>query len=665
MSKPTEASKHHSVNPIRSVLVANRGEIALRIFATARSMGLRCIAVYVDADTDAAFVREADEAYRLPSTYLDGPAVIAAAVSAGANAIHPGYGFLSENANFATAVSEAGMVWVGPAPQVIETMGDKIAAKRAAVKAGIPTLPSSETCTASDAETVGYPVLVKAAAGGGGKGMRVVATPEELTTSIEAAQREALNGFGDDRVFLEHFVGQARHVEIQILGDEHGNVIHLGERECSIQRRHQKIIEESPSPVVDQDLRAEMGRAAVSLAKSLDYSSTGTVEFLVDDQSKEFFFLEVNTRLQVEHPVTEAVTGIDLVREQFRVANGLPLAHEQTDITQTGAAIEVRLYAEDPATNFLPQAGTLGAFEPAPTPAIRWDMGIEAGDTVSVNFDPMLGKLIAHAETRTEAAGQLALALERLHLGGVTTNRDYLAAALRSSEFLAGDTTTDFVDRVDLSQPASTEQDQRFAAIAAALWLQANNRASAEVLGGIRSGWRNSRMPAEQRIFQCDGYQSTDADDSDSGLIVSYRATRDGSFDLGDQGRALVHHADDRHIDIAINDRRQYVRITQCGESLFVQSPQTTITLRLQPRFAPPADDGPTGGLVAPMPGSVLEVFVAPGDTVVAGQQLLILEAMKMEHPITAPAAGEIAEVRVTSGEQVQLGHVLVVMADE
>ncbi|WP_421118434.1 biotin carboxylase N-terminal domain-containing protein [Aquihabitans daechungensis] len=445
--------------PITSVLVANRGEIARRVIRTARAMGIRTVAVFVEADAGAPYVTEADGALRIATRYLDGEAILAAAQESGADAIHPGYGFLSENAAFARSVIDAGLAWVGPSPDVIDAMGDKITAKQAAVEAGVPTLPSTED--PASAGEVGYPLLVKASAGGGGKGMRIVERAEDLDESLAAAQREALSGFGDDRVFLERYVPRSRHVEIQILGDQHGTVIHLGERECSIQRRHQKVIEESPSSVVDEAMRAAMGDAALGLARAIGYTSTGTVEFLVDDGTREFFFLEVNTRLQVEHPVTEEVTGIDLVREQFRVASGEPLEPATAAATFTGHAVEARLYAEDPAAGFLPATGTVEAFAPAADAAVRWDSGVEPGSVVGVDFDPMLAKVVAHAPTRTEAALRLALALERLHVGGVTTNRDFLVATLRAPEFLAGDTTTDFIERVGVplareASPSST-----------------------------------------------------------------------------------------------------------------------------------------------------------------------------------------------------------------
>ncbi|MCS5672387.1 MAG: acetyl-CoA carboxylase biotin carboxylase subunit, partial [Acidimicrobiales bacterium] len=388
---------------LRSILVANRGEIARRVFRTAHSMGMRCVAVFVDADADAPFVADADEAVRLADGYLDGEAIITAALATGVDAIHPGYGFLAENAGFAAAVEAAGLVWVGPTPDVISSMGDKLAAKEAAVAAGVPTLPSSDDPTADD--EVGYPILVKAAVGGGGKGMHLVERPEDLAEAVATAQREATSSFGDDRVFLERYVARSRHIEIQILGDAHGALVHLGERECSIQRRHQKIIEESPAAVLNPARRDAMGESALQLARGIGYRSAGTVEFLVDDATGEFFFLEVNTRLQVEHPVTEEVTGIDLVREQLRVAAGEPLGYGQDDIGFSGHAVEARLYAEDPSAGFLPATGTLVAWQPADEPSVRWDTGVEEGSHVGVDFDPMLAKVVAHGPTRSEAAG--------------------------------------------------------------------------------------------------------------------------------------------------------------------------------------------------------------------------------------------------------------------
>jgi len=637
---------------IRSVLVANRGEIARRVFRTARSMGMRCIAVFVDADADAPFVQEADEAVRLPGSYLDAGAVLAAAQRTGAEAIHPGYGFLSENAAFARAVTEAGIRWVGPSPDVIESMGDKIAAKRVAVEAGVPTLPSSEDPSA-DAQ-VGYPLLVKASAGGGGKGMRIVESADDLADAVQSAQREALSGFGDETVFLERYVASSRHIEIQILGDAHGNVVHLGERECSIQRRHQKIVEESPSPVVDAEMRTAMGEAALSLARHMGYESAGTVEFLVDDATREFFFLEVNTRLQVEHPVTEEVTGIDLVREQLRVAGGAELGYDQDDIDWIGSAIEVRLYAEDPDNDFLPATGTLSAYRPADEPVVRWDSGVEEGSVVGVDFDPMLAKVIAHGPTRAEAAGRLALALERMHLGGVVTNRDFLVATLRNEAFLAGDTTTDFIDRID---PAGSQAapDTAMAAIVAAMWIQGRNRADDRVWGFARSNFRTGSLPPQYIEFE---------NGPDETHRIEYSLRRDGGFTLGSGETVLVHEWTPDDIELEVDGRRLRAAVTVADGVGYVTPGRTTVTLPVKPRFAVPGSELPTGGLVAPMPGSVIELRCAVGDTVDAGQVLVVLEAMKMEHHITAPFAGTVTELPIAVGDQVENGALLLTIEE-
>lgn len=637
---------------IRSVLVANRGEIARRVFRTARSMGMHCIAVFVDADADAPFVQEADEAVRLPGSYLDAGAVLAAAQRTGAEAIHPGYGFLSENAAFARAVTEAGIRWVGPSPDVIESMGDKIAAKRVAVEAGVPTLPSSEDPSA-DAQ-VGYPLLVKASAGGGGKGMRIVESVDDLADAVQSAQREALSGFGDETVFLERYVASSRHIEIQILGDAHGNVVHLGERECSIQRRHQKIVEESPSPVIDAEMRTAMGEAALSLARHMGYESAGTVEFLVDDATREFFFLEVNTRLQVEHPVTEEVTGIDLVREQLRVAGGAELGYDQDDIDWIGSAIEVRLYAEDPDNDFLPATGTLSAYRPADEPVVRWDSGVEEGNVVGVDFDPMLAKVIAHGPTRAEAAGRLALALERMHLGGVVTNRDFLVATLRNEAFLAGDTTTDFIDRID---PAGSQAapDTAMAAIVAAMWIQGRNRADDRVWGFARSNFRTGSLPPQYIEFE------TGPDETHR---IEYSLRRDGGFTLGSGETVLVHEWTPDDIELEVDGRRLRAAVTVADGVGYVTLGRTTVTLPVKPRFAVPGSELPTGGLVAPMPGSVIELRCAVGDTVDAGQVLVVLEAMKMEHHITAPFAGTVTVLPIAVGDQVENGALLLTIEE-
>ena len=651
------------MSAIGTLLVANRGEIARRIFRTARAMGMHCVAVFTDADAGAPFVADADVAVRLPTGYLDAAAVVEAAVAAGADAVHPGYGFLAENAGFARAVAAAGLVWVGPDPNAIERMGDKLAAKAAAEAAGVPTLPSSENPAA--AKDVGFPLMVKAAAGGGGKGMRLVFSPEELPAAVAAARREALGGFGDDTVFLERYLPRCRHIEIQILGDAHGNVVHLGERECSIQRRHQKIIEESPSTAVDDGLRAAMGAAAVGLAQSIGYSSAGTVEMLLDDDTGEYFFLEVNTRLQVEHPVTEAVTGIDLVREQLRVAASEPLGYGQSDIAFAGHAVEARLYAEDPAAGFLPAVGTLAAFSPAAEPAVRWDSGVEAGTTVGLDFDPMLAKVISHAPTRAEAAGRLALALDRLHVGGVTTNRHFLAAALRSAVFAAGETTTDFIERAAPSRaPAPTPSQCLQAAVAAAMWLQAAERCEARTLGWMPSGWRHGRLPPERVEVSVGAAGAPDS----TAVTVAYRPRRDGSFEVeavcgadGASGPAVVGTWSFDRLEVEWNGRRAGWAVTRHGDAVHLTGSHETLTVTVLPRFAAPEQAGAAGGFAAPMPGVIVEVRVEPGEHVAAGRTLVVMEGMKMEHHVSAPCDGTVIEVLVAPGDQVDSGsHLLV-----
>ena len=635
-----------------SLLIANRGEIAVRIIETAHEMGIRCIAVYVDADADALFVKAADEAVYLPDGgYLDGNLIIDAAKRTGAQAIHPGYGFLSENASFARKVLKENIVWVGPSPHVISVMGDKLKAKELATKADVPTLPM--TSVPSEAKKIGYPLLIKAAAGGGGKGMRVVQSQKDLKESIASAQREALTGFGDDRVFIERYVEKSRHIEIQILGDAHGNIVHLGERECSIQRRHQKIIEESPSPRVSPEIRDAMGSAAVKLAKKIKYQSAGTVEFLFDDKTGEFWFLEVNTRLQVEHPVTEEVTGMDLVYEQLRIARGEELGYEQDEITWNGHAIEARLYAEDPNNDFLPETGTLIAFEEDYDAEARWDTGVESGSVVGTSFDPMLAKVISYGATRTDAAIKLARALEAAHIGGLTTNRDFLISTLKTKEFLDGDTTTDFIDRVKPSRILEiNDADMNHATAIAALWIQELNRRDDNVLGHLPSGWTNGRTPKQNIQFKY----------KDQEINVEYRAKRDGSFAIHNSSIAFVYECYENGIDLEFDGRRHFSKVTIYKNLLLVHMPFGDILLEIIPRFVVPGVEVQAGGLVAPMPGKVIDLKVKKGSKVKSGETLVILEAMKMEHSIKATEDGVISELFIASNDQVENGALLMVL---
>ena len=535
-----------------SILIANRGEIACRIIETAHEMGIRCIAIYVDADKNEPFVHMSDQSIRLPDGgYLDSKEIIKAAKESRAQAIHPGYGFLSENASFARKVIKEGLIWVGPSPHVISVMGDKLKAKELAEKAGVPTLPM--TSNIKNAKKIGFPLLIKAAAGGGGKGMRIVHKEKDLKESIKSAQREAQSGFGDDRVFIERYVQKSRHIEIQILGDAHGNVVHLGERECSIQRRHQKIIEESPSSRISEDVRAAMGNAAIKLAKKIKYKSAGTVEFLFDDKTEEFWFLEVNTRLQVEHPVTEEVTGIDLVSEQLRIARDEELGYTQDDITFMGHSIEARLYAENPDNDFLPETGQIIAFESDPENEARWDSGISIGSNIGTNFDPMLAKIISYADTRNDAILKLIRTLESAHIGGVITNREFLIECLKAKEFFDGNTTTDFINQVQPNKKRKlTPAEIEHAASIAALWVQRNNRIKTGIAGFMPSGWTNGRLPKQKIDFV--------VNDNEHSVSYRYEKNKGFVFDWGKTG--IIHSEDDFGLDVEFNGKRHYSRIT-------------------------------------------------------------------------------------------------------
>lgn len=653
------------VTPIRRLLIANRGEIARRIMRTAHAMGIGTVAVYSEGDAEAPFVSDADTAIALggrttAESYLDFDKVIDACRRAGADAVHPGYGFLSENADFAEAVIGSGLIWVGPSSKAIRAIGDKLGAKRLLKPAGVPLLEGVELTETADAASaakrIGYPVLIKAAAGGGGRGMRIVETPADLQQAIGSARREAAASFGDGRVFLERWLANARHVEIQILGDSHGNLVHLFERECSIQRRHQKVIEEAPSPSLDDELRQRMAKAALAAGRAIGYSSAGTVEFLVS--GKEFFFLEVNTRLQVEHPVTEMITGLDLVREQIRVAEGEALGFTQADLRIAGHAIEARLCAEDPRQNFLPAPGTVQAWQPPRGEGVRVDSGIEAGSSIGVEFDPMVAKIIAHAPTRREAAAKLTRALEATRIQGIAHNRDFLVATLRTPEFLRGETTTDFIQRV---QPQATrvvdQTELDAAAIAAALHDRWQRRAGARVMKTIPGGFRNSVMPPQQVAYSFGGER----------LNVSYSLNRDGSFavEVNERACRVIKRSATAHgIDLEIDGRRAALAVMAAAAMRFIHGPAGDIELEELPRFPAAERAEQHGGLKAPMPGKVMSVMVAEGDAVERGQLLLVLEAMKMEHRIDAPWAGTIKALNVVEGEQVANGAMLVVMEE-
>lgn len=657
----------HVIHPISRLLVANRGEIARRINRTARAMGISTVAIYADGDANAPFVLEADTAIALGGkstgeTYLDVAKVLDAAKRSGADAIHPGYGFLSENQAFAQAVIDAGVKWLGPSPEVIGLMGDKLSAKRLMDEAGVPTLPGVEITEATDivaaAADIGYPVLVKASAGGGGRGMRVVEAEADLLSAVESAKREAGTSFGDDTVFLEKWLATSRHIEIQILGDHHGNLVHCYERECSIQRRHQKIIEEAPSPAVDDALRSRMGDAAIAAARKLGYASAGTVEFLLGDDD-DFYFLEVNARLQVEHPVTEEIIGKDLVREQIRVAEGETLSFTQQDISIKGHAIEARLYAENPAKGFLPSPGPILVWKPATAGGARFDSGVEAGSEISTQFDPMIAKVIVHAPTRREAAGRLARALETTAIAGLNTNRDFLVTTLRTPEYLAGDTTTDFIERVKpaLQRPLARSECVQ-TAIAVAMEAQAARRAAAPVLRTLPSGWRNSTMPMQSVTYLIGKEEIT----------LAYQNQRDGSFKVicDDLTHAVtIHQAGDGAVDIALDGQRVQCDVQQHGSQWLVHGDGGDLVLNEAPRYPDPRGTDTGGGLTAPMPGAVLATEISAGAKVSKGDLLVILEAMKMEHRIVAPRDGVVEQVHVSVGDQVDNAQLLVTLTEE
>ncbi len=652
--------------PIGKLLIANRGEIAARIMRSAHALGLATVAVYSDPDADAPYVTLADEAVRLPGaapadTYLRGDLIIAAAAATGADAVHPGYGFLSENAAFARACADARLIFVGPAPETIAAMGDKVTAKALMANAGVPVLPGMTVTNAGDlaaaAETVGFPLLVKAAFGGGGRGMRLVADPADLPAAVQSARGEAASGFGDGTVFLERFVTDPWHIEVQILGDEAGTVVHLFERECSIQRRYQKIVEECPSPAVDACLRAALTAAAVTAGQAIGYTGAGTVEFVLD-RDGSFYFLEMNTRLQVEHPVTEEVTGLDLVELQLRIAEGEPLPLAAREAQINGHAIEVRLYAEDVPAGFVPATGTLHRFEIPAAPGIRMETGFRDGSVVSPHYDAMLAKVIAHGRTRADAARRLARALERAEIHGVTTNRDLLVAILREPGFLAGATDTGYLTRHDPATLAgSAAKATATHALAAALARQARHRAEAPVLGTLPSGWRNV-FSAPQRVTYTTVGES---------YAVAYRIT--GSTIqawVNDVALGLVVRAagPDR-VDLEIDGIRREYRIHQVGAEVYVDASDGSSALSEVPRFGDPEKVAPAGSLLAPMPGLVLRVLAEVGAVVTAGQPLLVLEAMKMEQTVSAPAHGVVAELRAKAGEQVTTGQVLAVLEAE
>ena len=663
---------------IAKLLVANRGEIARRVLRAARGMGIATVAVFSDPDRDALFVAEADEAVPLggvtpAESYLRVDAVLEAAERTGADAVHPGYGFLAEHPELAAGCRKRGITFVGPPPEVLAVLGDKVEAKRVMAAAGVPVLPGAEVTgldgdeLAAAAERVGLPVMVKPTFGGGGIGMRAVSEPAELQAAVDAARRQAGAAFGDDAVFLERLLQAPRHVEVQVLADAHGRVVHLFERECSVQRRHQKLVEEAPSLAVNADLRRRLGDAAVAAAEAVGYVGAGTVEFLLEPGGS-FFFLEVNPRIQVEHPVTEAVTGLDLVRLQLLVATGEPLPDEAVRATLRGHAVEARLYAEDPVRGFLPQAGTLHRFRVSEPPGVRVDAGVGDGSVVGVHYDPLLAKVIAHAPSRAEAAGLLAAALDGARLHGVTTNRDLLVGVLRHPAFLAGDVDTAFLERHPPAELAARPRDPqagRLHATAAALAAQAARRAAAPVQTTIPSGWRNN--PSQLQRVEVDGEEGV--------LAVGYRFGRGGALEaLEVDGEPLPGARlwaarpagpDGWLVDLEAGGVRRRFEVHRVGDVHYLDGPLGHAELRERPRFPEPAAAAATkGSLASPLPGIVRRVAVRPGELVAAGALLVVVEAMKLEHRIAAPTAGRVREVLVGEGQEVDAGAPVAVLEE-
>jgi 3-methylcrotonyl-CoA carboxylase alpha subunit len=644
---------------ISSLLIANRGEIAVRVMRTARRMGIRTIAVYSEADAGAMHVAEADEAVCIgpPSpteSYLNIEAVLGAARDAGAEAIHPGYGFLSENAAFAEACQAAGIVFVGPSAASIRAMGDKAAAKAAMEGAGVPLVPGyhgddqASKKLAGEAKKIGFPVLIKASAGGGGRGMRIVRDAAEFTDALASAKREAKGAFGDDRVIIEKYLERPRHIEVQMFGDTQGNVVHLFERDCSLQRRYQKVIEEAPAPGMSDARRDEIGAAAIAAAKSIDYVGAGTVEFIVDAAAGgadgPFYFMEMNTRLQVEHPVTELITGTDLVEWQLRVASGEPLPRSQNDITQTGHAVEARLYAEDPARDFLPAAGRLVHLQWPDGEGVRIDTGVRDGDTIAVEYDPLIAKLIAHGPDRATALHRLHAAMCDLQLVGPVTNQAFLADALAHPAFIEGAIDTNFIaeHQADLLPPPAPISN---ADILGALAFLLEGRGHTQTQPGgdahspwnVSDGWRPN-LPARDRVELRHG---------DTDIAIDLMNAGGGWHAALPGGDALL----------PVGPLPEGVAVYRDGHTLILtDGPRQQRLTHIVPLDEADRGVGAGGGLTAPMPGKVVQAMVAAGDNVVRGQTVMILEAMKMEHAISAPADGVVADVYFNAGDQVDEG---------
>jgi geranyl-CoA carboxylase alpha subunit len=652
-----------------SILVANRGEIAVRVIRSAQQQGYRAIAVYSEADAEAPHVLMADEAVLIgpapvKASYLDAEKILEAARKTGARAIHPGYGFLSENAAFSQACSDAGIVFIGPTPQAIEIMGNKAASKRRMLEANVPCIPGYQAEDQSDeallvaAREIGAPIMVKAAAGGGGRGMRLVESLDDVLVALESARSEAENAFGSGELILEKAVIRPRHVEIQVFGDSHGNVIHLGERDCSVQRRHQKVVEESPCPVMTSELREAMGRAAVNAAKSIDYVGAGTVEFLLD-ADRNFYFLEMNTRLQVEHPVTEMVTGQDLVALQFHVAQGYPLPLAQGEVSLDGHAIEVRLYAEDTGNDFLPATGVARVWQPPSGEGIRVDHGLLQGQEISPFYDPMVAKIIAWGEDRDTARRRLVRALETSCLFGLETNREFLIDVLQQDAFASGEATTAFIDENYSAESLQAKPASETQAVIGAclLYRDALRRSEREALTALPglAGWSGPRQLSSHFRFG-------DSEDDVVDLFVRETDTDSYQVKLGEEVHCLhwLEQTDDA-VRLSMDDVQVTIHYALLGRAeVAVQLRGAAAVLTNQLAFTKGDESiGGSGTILAPMHGNLLAVTVAVGDRVEMGQHVAVMEAMKMEHRLSAQVAGEVIAVHAAEGDQIAAGSVV------
>ncbi len=650
---------------IHTLLIANRGEIASRIIRTCKKMGIKSVAVFSEADRNAPFVKQADTAVFIGesspnASYLDQDKIIDVAKKMGADAIHPGYGFLSENVSFAQRCETENILFVGPNAAAIDAMGSKAKAKSLMKEHKVPVVPGYQGSDQSvatlrqAANEIGYPVLLKATAGGGGKGMRIVHEEKEIESAIEAAKREALNAFGEDGLIVEKYIASGRHIEFQIFGDKHGNAIHILERECSIQRRYQKVIEESPSPIMGEKLRQKMGEAAVNAAKALSYDNAGTVEFILDDTTQDFYFLEVNTRLQVEHPVTEEITGLDLVQMQIESAQGLPLSISQNEVKGQGYAIECRLYAEDASNDFLPVTGTIERFEIPQVEGLRVETAIESGSEISIFYDPMIAKLIVWDQSRAAAHRKMQYVLKNLVCLGMTTNQDFLLHLLKHPKFLKGEYDTHFIQReMDLEGiNVKEEKDIHLGAIAAVLFGWQQREQKRTLLKSIPSGWRNSFYDYQQEAFTFE----------DKEVVVKYRFLKDTfHFLIGENTyETKLISATSRKIRLELDGVQYTLDVKNKDHHFFVHHESMgNITLIEKERFPIKESEQVKGGYIAPMPSQIIKVLVESGQEVNAGEPLIILSSMKMENTIEAVEDGVVEEIYTEEGSSVEAGFLL------